>query len=307
MPTLSAPVRDRPVLPHLALLGVQALFGSLPVIGKIVLAVIPNLALVGFRVGITAAILYAAQRSRGTLRLTRSRDYWHLAGLSLIGVVLNQIFYIDGLSRTRASNAALLAVTIPVFAMLAGTIAGTERLRAGGLIGIAAAIGGVLLFIDPMSASFSAETTAGDALIILNSAAYGAYVALSKNVIVRNGALRSMTWLFLFASLACVPFGAVSLFSIDVLSVSRDIWIMVLFIAAAATTAPYLLNAWALARVEPSTVAVYIYLQPLIGFVLAAAFLGETIGLKFIISAALVFFGVFLVSRKPHSAVTKQF
>jgi drug/metabolite transporter (DMT)-like permease len=171
MPTLSAPVRDRPVLPHLALLGVQALFGSLPVIGKIVLAVIPNLALVGFRVGITAAILYAAQRSRGTLRLTRSRDYWHLAGLSLIGVVLNQIFYIDGLSRTRASNAALLAVTIPVFAMLAGTIAGTERLRAGGLIGIAAAIGGVLLFIDPMSASFSAETTAGDALIILNSAA----------------------------------------------------------------------------------------------------------------------------------------
>jgi drug/metabolite transporter (DMT)-like permease len=126
-------------------------------------------------------------------------------------------------------------------------------------------------------------------------------------VIVRNGALRSMTWLFLFASLVCVPFGAVSLFSIDVLSVSRDIWIMVLFIAAAATAAPYLLNAWALARVEPSTVAVYIYLQPLIGFVLAAAFLGETIGLKFIISAALVFFGVFLVSRKPHSAVTKQF
>ena len=42
--------------PYAALLGVQLFFGSLAVIGKVVLAVVPALALVGFRVAITALL-----------------------------------------------------------------------------------------------------------------------------------------------------------------------------------------------------------------------------------------------------------
>jgi drug/metabolite transporter (DMT)-like permease len=71
---------------------------------------------------------------------------------------------------------------------------------------------------------------------------------------------------------------------------------LVLYIAIGATASPYLLNAWALARVNPSTVAVYVYLQPLIGFLLAVIFLGENIDLKFVVAASLVFVGVFLAT-----------
>src|ERR1700712_2656278 len=98
--------------PPLALIAVQLAFGSLPVVGKIVLTAIPNLAFVGFRVGITAAILYAFQRLRGSLALSKRSDYARLAVLSLFGVMLNQMFFVRGLSLTRASNASLLSVTI---------------------------------------------------------------------------------------------------------------------------------------------------------------------------------------------------
>ena len=103
-------------------------------------------------------------------------------------------------------------------------------------------------------------------LIVANSLSYGIYVATSKSVITRNGAFRSMMWVFVFAAVICAPIGIWSMSSVDLNAVSPQIWALILYIAIGATAAPYLLNAWALARVTPSTVAVYIYLQPLIGF-----------------------------------------
>ena len=49
---------------------------------------------------------------------------------------------------------------------------------------------------------------------------------------------------------------------------------------------------------DASTVAVFVYLQPLIGFLLAVFFLNEQIGTFFIVAALLIFLGVFLVSKK---------
>lgn len=292
------------VAPHIALLSVQAFFGTLPVIGKLVLAVIPSVALVGFRVGITAIVLYAFQRTRGSLELADRKDYGRLAVLSVFGVTLNQLLFVGGLSLTKAANTSLLAVTIPIFAIAIGAYFGTERMRLRKVAGILIAAAGVIFLIDPRSASFSSQTTLGDVMIILNSFSYGIYVVRSKDVVTRNGALRSIVWIFIFASMICVPLGIVSLSTIDVAAVQAHIWWLVVYIAIVATTAPYLLNAWALARVNPSTVVVYIYLQPLIGFVSAVVFLGEKIDLKFAAAALLVFSGVYMTTKRRKHADT---
>jgi drug/metabolite transporter (DMT)-like permease len=289
---------ERSTAPFLALIPAQLLFGSLPVIGKVVLAVIPPMSLVGIRVGITAVILIAIQALRRRLWLKEKGDYWRVAVLSLFGVVLNQLFFISGLSLTTASNTSLLAVMIPVFALTVGSIAGFEKLTWLKIVGIVFAAAGVILLIDPRKASFSSQTTIGDLFIIINCLAYGIYVATSKSVITRNGTFRSMMWVFIFASFVCIPLGAVSLSRIDLAAVDTRIWLIAVYIAIGATAAPYLLNAWALSKVDPSTVAVFVYLQPLIGFALAVMFLGESIGPIFIGAAAMIFAGVFLVTRK---------
>lgn len=289
--------------PVAALIAVQAFFGSLPVIAKVVLVVLPPMSLVAFRVGITALVLFAFQAYRGRLWLQEKSDYLRLAVLSLFGVVFNQLLFIGGLSRTKAANTSLLAVTIPIFTLVVGAIVGGERLRPVKIIAIAIAAAGVILLIDPRGASFSSETTIGDMMIIANSLSYGIYVATSKDVVTRNGAFRSMMWIFIFASAVCVPLGAVSLSAVDVGELGLNIWLLVVYIAVFATAAPYLLNAWALARVSPSTVAVFVYLQPLIGFVLAVIFLGENIDFRFIIAAVLVFAGVFLITRRAPAEV----
>jgi drug/metabolite transporter (DMT)-like permease len=228
-----------------------------------------------------------------------------LAVLSLFGVTFNQLLFITGLSLTKASNTSLLAVTIPIFTVVVSSILGTERARPVKFFGILLAAVGVVLLIDPQKASFSSQTTIGDLLIVANSLSYGIYVATSKETITRNGAFRSMMWVFIFASVICVPFGLDSMSQLNLSVISPWIWPIILYIAIGATASPYLLNAWALARVNPSTVAVYVYLQPLIGFLLAVIFLSEPIDVKFAFSAALIFAGVFLVTFRRRTFETK--
>ena len=284
--------------PHAALIGVQVFFGSLPVIAKVVLKVIPAVGVVGFRVGITALALTVVQAFRGRFWLKNRSDYIVLAVLSLFGVTFNQLLFVTGLSLTKASNTSLLAVTIPIFTLTVSSFAGTEKLQRIKTIGIVLAAVGVLLIIDPRNASFSSETTLGDMLIVANSLSYGIYVATSKTVFERNGAFRSMMWIFIFAAVICVPLGARSMAVVDIHSVDPSIWALILYIGIGATASPYLLNAWALARVSPSVVAVYVYLQPIIGFLLAVLFLSEKIDRKFLFAAVLIFAGVYLVTRR---------
>jgi len=135
-------------------------------------------------------------------------------------------------------------------------------------------------------------------MIILNSLAFSIYVATSKEIVTRNGAFRSMMWVFIFSSVICTPLAVYSLSTISVATVSSQTWALVLYISIFATALPYLLNAFAISRVSPTAVAVFIYLQPIIGFIMASIFLNEVIDLRFAIASILIFAGVYLTTRR---------
>jgi drug/metabolite transporter (DMT)-like permease len=284
--------------PHIALIAVQLMFGTAPVLGKAALQTFPSYAIVGFRVGGAALAFYLLQRISGDLRLDKRSHYFYFAIYSLFGVVLNQLLFFKGLSLTTAINTSLLAVTIPVFALLISVALGNEKLTILKILGVLLAALGVINLINPANASFSSETTLGDILIILNSLSYAIYVAVSKKLISHYGALKSIAWLFLFGSLINVPVGLISLNSVELSEVSLNAWLAVLAIILFPTIGAYYWNTWALARTEPSVVAVYIYLQPLIGFIAAAIFLNEKATVWTLLSALLIFAGVFLVTRR---------
>jgi drug/metabolite transporter (DMT)-like permease len=283
--------------PHLALLGVQMMFGSGPVAAKVVLLTFPSMGIVAFRVGGAALAFIVLQSVTGGMRLERRGDYLRLALFSVFGVILNQLLFVGGLSLTTATNTSIIAVTIPVFATLMSAVFGFDRLNVLKILGIILAAGGVIFLIDPTRASFSSATTRGDLMIVFNSLSYAAYIAVSKDTIARNGALRSLAWLFLFGSIVCVPLGAFSMAELDFAAVSLKTWSLLAFMVLIPTIGAYYLNAWALARVAPSTVAAYIYLQPLIGFFLAVLFLSEPFKLQSILAGLLIFLGVYLVTK----------
>ncbi len=289
---------EKSLAPHIALLAVQVFFGSATVLGKFALLAFPPYALVGFRVGGAALAFYTLQRFRGSMALDNRADYWKFAFFAFFGVALNQLLFFKGLSLTTAVNTSLIAVTIPIFTILISVLLGFDKFSARKAFGIVLAAAGVVYLIDPSHANFGSETTQGDILIVLNSLCYAIYVAISKKLISRNGALKSIAWLFLYASLLNVPMGLFALRTVNLGEVSLNSWLFVAGLVIFPTIMAYFWNAWALSRVEPSTVAVYIYLQPLMGFLAAILFLGEHFSMRLLISALLVFAGVFLVTRK---------
>lgn len=284
--------------PHLALVAVQLLFATWPIVGKIALRTIPSVALVGFRVAGAAVTLLVLARLSGNLQTIRRTDWPLLIVSSSLGLVLNQLLFTKGLSLTTAINATLLSTTIPVFTLLVGVMLGTDRATLRRLLGIALAAAGVLYLIGPGRAEFSSATRTGDLLIVSNSLCYGAYIAVSKDLMRRYNALTVVTWIFVAGCVVTVPAGAFSLAQIPLASLSWRVWLAVLYIIVLPTAGAYYLSGWALARVPPSTVAVYIYLQPLIAFAVAPIILGESLSLHTVFASLLIFAGVLVVTRR---------
>lgn len=294
------------VAPHAALIAVQVMFATWPIVGKIALRSIPSVALVAWRVAGAALAFSLLGRITHGIGGIRTRDWPLLVTSSLLGVILNQWLFVKGLSLTTVINATLLGTTIPVFTLLAGLTLHTDRASLRRVLGILLAAAGVVYLIGPQRADFTAASRIGDALILANSLCYGAYIAISKDLVKRYNPLALLTWIFIIGCIPTVPAGAISMAQISLPNVSVGAWFAVLYIILVPTVGAYYLNAWALVRVPPSTVAVYVYLQPLIAFALAPLLLGERLSWRIAIASLLIFAGVIVVTRRGRSPAMQR-
>lgn len=292
--------------PHLALIAVQILFGSWPVFGKVVLRSMSPSSLVALRLTGAALAFTLLQRKITPLLKMPVKDILLLALCSMLGVVGNQFLYVKGLSLTTAINSALLSTTIPVFTLFVSILFGHDRLSLRRLFGILLAAGGVVYLVNPAHADISMHTTAGNMLLVSNSLLYAIYIVISKSLFERYGALNVITWIFLVGSLVTIPVGTYSLQQENLGALTGGVWLMIALIIIFPTVVAYYLNAWALTKVPPSTVAIYIYLQPLVAFGFAPLLLGEEFNSRTIIAAILIFAGVAVVTKRGRSRAIKE-
>jgi drug/metabolite transporter (DMT)-like permease len=294
------PEPKTPAKAHAALLAVQVFFSTLPIAAKYhVLPFMPPAGLVMFRVAGGAVILFAIARVGVRARVRDRRDLGRLALYAVLGVAVNQLLFIEGLSRTTPINAQVIGTTIPVFTLMFGALLGVDRLGALRVVGIALAAAGAIYLVGPDRIEITPETTIGNAMIATNALAYSLYLVLSKPILERYDSVTVMAWVFVFGTVFVAPFGVASLAgSGAIATMPWRAWAAVAFIVLVPTVGSYWLNAWALRRSAPSVVAAYIYLQPLLTGVMAVLLEGEELDPRAIPSAALIFAGVALSTRR---------
>ena len=282
--------------PHLALLAVQILFGIWPIFGKVVLRSMSSTSLVALRITGAALALALLQRRLAPLFRMPLKDLVLLILCSFLGIVGNQFLFVKGLSLTTVINAEILSTTIPAYALTISILLGYDRWSFKTLGGILIAAAGVLYLINPSRADLTTATTTGNVLILINSFLYAIFIVISKGLYERYGALNMITWIFVVGLLVTIPVGIFSLQQENLAAIDASTWLALAFIILLPTVGAYYLNAWALTRVSPSTVAIYIYLQPLIAFGFAPLLLGEKWNYRTIVAALLIFGGVALVT-----------
>jgi drug/metabolite transporter (DMT)-like permease len=282
---------------HGALLLVAFLFSINYIISKLAMRAFNPLVFAYLRVVGAAVVLNAVTRERRPAPLSR-RDAWHLAGFAVLGVVINQTFFLTGLHFTSADVAAILITAIPVFALGAALALGRERPTAAKVGGIALAAGGALLVVGREGFAGTTKSLIGDLFIIGNSLSYAFYLVLSKPMMARLSARRVVARMFGVACVLMLPACAFAIVHQDWSALRPADWWDLVFVIAGPTVAAYLINAWALRYADSSLVAAYTYLQPVFTILLAAIFLGEKLGPAVAAAAAMIFAGVYLSGRR---------
>jgi drug/metabolite transporter (DMT)-like permease len=278
---------------------VQVFFGVHYLAAKILLRDIPPRAWAVLRVTAAAAVLLAATFALRRKLPREPRDLGLLALFSIFGVVVNQVCFVEGLYRTTPTHSAILNTTIPVGTLLFALLLGREMLDGGKILSILLALGGVLLVVHPERATFGSATLAGDLLTLANALSYGFFLVISKRALARMDPLAATAVLMSFGALGILAIGGPSLAALDLSSIPPRTWGLGAFIVLFPTVGAYYLTYWALARVESSTVALFVYLQPVIAAALSALVLGERPTVRVLAGAALVFLGVYVAVAHP--------
>ncbi len=272
---------------RLALITIQVLFGINYLASKIIVTEMGPAAWAALRTSaafLVIAVIAVARRQP----LPPARDIGLLAVAALFGVVFNQGFFLEGLSRTTVGRSALICSQIPTFVLLFSVLLKQEKLSLRKTLSFAAGTIGVLVLLEADRFQLNSQYLVGDLLTLSNAASYGLYVVIGRRVMSRNDPLMATAVVFFWGALGMLFYGGDELVATNFSLLTPAHFGAMVYVILGATVVTYFLNLWAVKRVPATRVAIFIFLQPLIAASLGVAFRDEDITLRFGIAAALV-------------------
>jgi drug/metabolite transporter (DMT)-like permease len=288
---------------HVALLLVQLAFAANAIIGKMAVS----------RAGVDPSALAFCRAAGGALAFqvarvltTRSRstsitraDHLRFFAYAVLGVLVNQAFFLHGLKRSTATSTGLLAAAIPVFTAAIAAMTGQEKTTARTAFAMGLATIGVLTLTGVQDVSI------GNLLVTINSLSYAGYLVGVRPLLQKHGAITTIAWVFTYGALMLAFVGLVPTIH-DAPSWSPLAVELVGFCILVPTIFAYLANAWALERARPSIVAAYIYLQPLLVTLSAAIYLGERLTLRLAAAGVAILAGVTIIATRGNRVAAKK-
>lgn len=315
---------------YLALFAVQILFGLHYLATDYGVDHIPALTWAGLRISIAAVLMVALFR-REIKIWPRGLGQWSVVvKLAMLGMVINQGCFALGLARTTPTHAALINATIPVLTLAIAIGMGNERPRLRQFAAVGVALSGALVLLEVERFDPSSDTVAGDLLVLVNAASFAFFLILSKPVMalispaVGLESVTSMnreegepletfqatplgltTLVILGGAPILAVLGAPGLASMslaDWTALPSWFWVAFVFAVVGATVGTYSLNYYALARVQSSQVALFVYLQPLVAGILSIGLGREDLTARLVVAGLLICLGVGLSVERDREA-----
>ncbi len=294
---------------HLSLLAANIIYGVNYSIAKSVMPeTIKPFALVSVRTVFAAMLFWTTSLFMPKETVSR-KELLYLFGCSFFGMVINQTLFLLGLSYTSPVNSSIIVSTNPIFAFIFAALILKENFTFLRGTGMAIGLAGVLLLIlQNGTPDMSSTSFLGDVFTLVNTMSWAFYTVIIKKMVEKYHPVTVMKWTFLFAMLTTVPLGYSEWSTMDWTAISLKGWLGIGFIVVFATYIGYLLISFGLRRLSPTIVSTYTYLNPVIAAYLASILGQDRISFVMVISALLIFTGVFVVSlqKNGNSVANKQ-
>jgi drug/metabolite transporter (DMT)-like permease len=277
---------------------------------KFALAELSPLAFNGLRMSLAAGLMLVMAPALGYSLKFQRHHLGRLISLGLIGNTAYQLCFIFGIARTTADNAALILATVPVWVALIGTLTGSEKVVAGGWLGVALSLAGIALIIwggeHQAHLRLGGANLLGDGLILGATLCWSLYTLASRRMLHAYSAITVTSFSTAVGVIPLLLLAIPPLAQLQWSSISMTAWGALIFSGVFGITLAYFFWNYGVSRLGSARTSLYSNLTPPLALLTAWLLLGESLTLTQIGGGLLALGGVALARRFTYPVIEKD-
>ncbi|OFW66665.1 MAG: hypothetical protein A2Z12_08545 [Actinobacteria bacterium RBG_16_68_21] len=271
----------RPAVAYLALAVASFVFGATFVVSKDAVAILPPLAFVGWRFMLGAAVLFGLGRPR-------SVRTWQEGGIAGLLLFAGYSLQTQGLTTSTASNSGLITGLYVVLTPLVASAVARRLPRPVVAFGALIAFGGFGL----LTISEGLHLQGGDLYTVGCAFAYAGHIVYLSRRAHRHPVIAFTAVQLLVTGVG----GLVGSALIEGLQTpGADTWMAVVVTGVVVSAGAFFLQVWSQTVIGPARTAIVLALEPAFAAATGAIVLGERLGRRGLLGAALILGGIYVV------------
>lgn len=281
----------------LAGLAAASIWGGMYVVSKVVLEVVPPFALLTTRLVLGIAALGVVIAFRPKAQMTR-RQFWRIFLVGFVGYGISLAFQFVGTKLSTASNGSLVTSATPAFVLLFAPFLLAEKNTSRRLIALVISTLGVVAVIDPRTAELSPTLFWGNLSLLAAALTWALYSVLVRKVSQTGDLLTASAVMLAGGIPTSLIFGVWEIQSQGMGEITLGVIGGIFFLGIISTAIAMFLWNYAFAELPAAVASLTFFAQPVVGTMLGALFLRETITLSFLFGGSLIGIGLVIASRE---------
>ncbi|HMK94924.1 MAG TPA: DMT family transporter [Candidatus Limnocylindrales bacterium] len=202
-----------------------------------------------------------------------------------------------GMTSASATVAALFINLSAVWVALLSPRLQGETLGRRKILGVLAALTGVIFVTTNLDFSMLNGQLIGDLLLVTSGIVWAFFIIYNKDLVMKShNTLQSLTWVLPVTLLPMVPFALPSANEVTALPIQA--WLAIVYTAVMCWIVPYYLWLEGLKHISASTSTILLLSEILVATAISYVLLNETLTLISVVGASLIVIAIVLVSYR---------
>lgn len=271
-----------------------------PIAAKYVVGAISPLSLAFLRFGVATILLLIVFKFRNeSFRIDR-KDLGLFIFLGALVIPVNQFCFLEGIKFSVASHSGVMYSLTPLIIYLISVKLKNEVFDLKKLITISLTVLGIIIIFYENIAAPKTEGVnylLGDTLLFFAVASWAVYLAYSRNMVMKYGALKTQTLSFVIGIIMYIPIFLYDVHNLTFEKVNGMVILGYLHLTILVAFGSYFLYSYSAKVIKTSTLTTLTNTSPVVTIIFSWLLLKEELSSYFIAGAGITMLGVILTQR----------